>query len=204
MLKRALPALALTLAALFLIDRASLLIAPCSEYSGQQRDQKSSNNDNCAVREGVIVAGIERSSETKPEIWTVLATIAIAVFTLTLWLSSEKMWRVTRISTIAARRAANAAIRQAKAAEDALTQLERPYIFVFGVKQIFQDQSRNDFFVTYTVANFGKLPAIIERSTIVASPQARPSCRTDVTSWRPQSWRPEKSGLIFENISRKK
>src|SRR5262249_43507189 len=38
--------------------------APCSEYSGQQRDQKSSNNDNCAVREGVIVAGIERSSET--------------------------------------------------------------------------------------------------------------------------------------------
>ena len=97
---------------------------------------------------------------------------------LTLWLSTEKMWRVTRISTIAARRAANAAIRQAKAAEDALTQLEKPYIFVFGVKQIFQDQSTNDFFVTYTVANFGKLPpAIIEGSTIVASPQARSSCR---------------------------
>src|SRR5690242_11147579 len=116
--------------ALVLIDRASLLIAPCGTGGGGYSDQKNPNDDNCSVREGIVITGIEWLSDRSPETWTAIASFAIAIFTWTLWQSSEKLWRISRISTIAARRAANASRRsadastkQAKAAEDALTQL---------------------------------------------------------------------------------
>jgi hypothetical protein len=107
---------------------------------------------------------------------TAFATVAVAVFTWTLWQSSEKMWRVTRISTLAARQSARAAIRQAKIAEDALIKLERPYVFIFGVKSILHNKDAGEFFVTYTVSNFGKLPAIISGAWIdwVISEKAEP------------------------------
>jgi hypothetical protein len=95
MLKRWAIAAIVAVAALFLIDRASLLVAPCSEYGSSQDNQKSANDDNCAVHEGIIVAGIERLFETPPDVWTALATIAIAGFTWTLWQSNEKMWKLT-------------------------------------------------------------------------------------------------------------
>jgi hypothetical protein len=62
-----------------------------------------------------------------------LATIAIAGFTLTLWQSNERMWKVTRASVIASRRAANAAARQAKLAQDEFTATHRPRILVRGI-----------------------------------------------------------------------
>jgi hypothetical protein len=118
-------------------------------------------------------------------------TIVLAVSTIGLWFSTRKLWqagdtqirtsrdiaalqaRQTRVSIREFRRSADAADESAKAAHiqakiasDALTQLERPYIFVFGVRQIFQDEESKDFYVSYTVANFGKLPAIIEGAWI--------------------------------------
>jgi hypothetical protein len=95
MLKRIMIALAITIAALAFIDRVSLLVAPCGPGGGAYSDQKSPNDDNCATREGIVIAGIEWLREQTPEFWTVLATIAVAVFTWTLWLSTDKMWRVT-------------------------------------------------------------------------------------------------------------
>jgi hypothetical protein len=35
-------------------------------------------------------------------------------------------------------------------------------VFIFGVRGIRQDKTSGDFFVEYTVANYGKMPAIIE------------------------------------------
>jgi hypothetical protein len=61
-----------------------------------------------------------------------------------------------------ARQNANAASQQARAAEAALTQLERPYLFIFGVRAIKQGAESSSFFVEYTIANYGKMPAIIE------------------------------------------
>lgn len=66
----------------------------------------------------------------------------------------------------AAQKSAAAAAKQAKSAEDALTQLERPYLFVFGVRGIRQDAETREFFVEYTVANYGKMPAIIEDPSV--------------------------------------
>jgi hypothetical protein len=122
-----------TAVALFLIDRLSLPFAPCSEHRTVQSDQETPNNDNCAVHEGLIIAGMERLAEIKPEVWTALATIAIAVFTLTLWLSSEKMWRVTRISAIATRRSALAARKAVDAAREEFHSTHRPRIRIKAV-----------------------------------------------------------------------
>jgi hypothetical protein len=79
-------------------------------------------------------------------------------------------------STRAAQRAATASTRQAKAAEDALTLLERPYIFIFGVHRFDFDDETKEWFVEYTVANYGKMPGIIEMPHIgfVIDNQARP------------------------------
>jgi hypothetical protein len=69
---------------------------------------------------------------------------------------------ITNRATNAAVMSADAAIRQAKVAESTLAQLERPYVFIFGVRGIKYDKSLRDFFVEYMVANYGKMPAIIE------------------------------------------
>ena len=66
----------------------------------------------------------------------------------------------------AAEGAASAATKQAKIAEATLTQLERPYVFIFDVKEFGFDPETSEFFVEYSVANYGKMPAIIEGAYI--------------------------------------
>lgn len=62
--------------------------------------------------------------------------------------------------------AAAAATRQAKVAEDSLTKLERPYIFIFNLSPLSVDELEEGdgaiLSVTYSVANYGKIPAIIK------------------------------------------
>lgn len=67
------------------------------------------------------------------------------------------------IAARAAKRSAIASVTQAKIARDTLTKVQRPWIFVFGVKFL---ETRNDVagitpFVEYTVANYGQTPAIV-------------------------------------------
>lgn len=187
MLKRIAIALLITILALALIDRASLFVAPCGPGGGSYSDQKGYEKDDCATHEGIIVAGIEWLFDSPPEIWTALASLMIAVFTGTLWYSTDKLWRsgekqirlsraialrqrldtqeqlrIAKEAADAAKDAAEASAQQVKIAENALTQLERPYVFIFGVRGIKQDKSSQEFFVEYTVANYGKMPAIIE------------------------------------------
>jgi hypothetical protein len=153
MLKRIAVAMIATFAALFVVDRTSLLIAPCGEYSSAEGNQKPADNDNCTVREGIIVAGIERLRETPPDVWTALATIAIATFTLTLWLSTEKMWEVTKRST--------------EIAERALTELEAPFVVVkitapgfakpAGLGVTYMGQVP----INFSFINYGRTPALM-------------------------------------------
>jgi hypothetical protein len=67
-------AVVIMILAVTLIDRASLLIAPCSTGGGGYSDQKSTNDDNCAIREGIIIAGFEWLTERSPETWTALSS----------------------------------------------------------------------------------------------------------------------------------
>jgi hypothetical protein len=151
MLRRIAIALAITIAALALIDRASLIVAPCGPGGGGYSDQKGYEDDNCATREGIVVAGIEWLRQQPPEVWAAISSILIAIFTGTLWYSTDKLWRAgerqirtsrqiaaiqarqTRVSNREAIRAADAAAKGAKAAElnaEAVIDAARARIFV--------------------------------------------------------------------------
>src|SRR6185437_16196443 len=83
--------------ALLVIDRASLLVAPCGSGGGGYSEHKNPNDNNCAERQGVIIAGFWWLYDEPPEFWTAIASIAIAFFTWTLWRSGEKTTRLTRM-----------------------------------------------------------------------------------------------------------
>lgn len=111
-----------------------MLVAPCGPGGGSRVGQEGYQDDNCATREGIIIAGIEWLREQPPEAWTALSSLLIAIFTGTLWYSTDKLWRAgdrqivtsrkiaavqarqTRVSNREAQRAANAAERSARAA----------------------------------------------------------------------------------------
>jgi hypothetical protein len=61
----------------------------------------------------------------------------------------------------AAHQAAEAGTRQARIAEESFAKLERPYVFIFGVRKFETERTRLVPFVRYSVANYGKTPAII-------------------------------------------
>ena len=107
----------------------------------------------------------------------------VADFTAVLALSTIILWIVTwqagirqsrdmKASIAAAEKAAMGAMIGARAAqksadvsEKAFSNLERPYIFAFGIQRLEADtEYAGGFepFVTYNVANYGKTPAIIE------------------------------------------
>jgi hypothetical protein len=85
-----------------------------------------------------------------------------------------------RRSAIAARRAADASIRQARIAETALTQLERPHMFIWGIRSsvpsmVFTSSTRpndepkvvrDNAHFNYSVSNGGKLAGVIETVSI--------------------------------------
>jgi hypothetical protein len=112
-----------------------------------------------------------------------VALALIALFVLGLWRSLSRLLHANQRqleraagaaaeqaafiarSVAAAADAAAASRRHAVTAERALEELERPYLFVFGVKYLKIDAERAgelEPFVEYTVANYGKTPAIVE------------------------------------------
>jgi hypothetical protein len=112
-----------------------------------------------------------------------VAMALIALFVLGLWRSTSRLLHISRRqlesvqgaaaeqsalisrSVAAATEAAAASRRHAATAQRALEELERPYLFVFGVKYLKIDAERSgelEPFVEYTVANYGKTPAIVE------------------------------------------
>lgn len=78
------------------------------------------------------------------------ATIAIAAFTYTVKKSTDKLWSATQ--------------RSATIAERALTELERPWIFIELVPELRgnQDDEFEEPYAVFDIANHGRGPAIIE------------------------------------------
>jgi hypothetical protein len=91
-----------------------------------------------------------------------LVMVGFAQAGLFLW-QLRYMGKGMKDATIAARaaqRSAVATIAQAKVARDSAIKLQRPYIFVFGVSELLA--TTTEFYVNYTVANYGAIPAILE------------------------------------------
>jgi hypothetical protein len=102
--------------------------------------------------------------------WLVLSTIGLGISTVMLWGAGEKQFRHARRSSAIQSRDMKASIavaeRSASAAERALRDLERPWIFVFDQSRATRDPETDEFFIEYTVANYGKLPAIISQPLV--------------------------------------
>jgi hypothetical protein len=112
-----------------LINQLSLFIAPCN-YSADtiREDYKKNNPSNyeCSAKDGIIFEGIALFAKIPPEGWTAIFSGLIALFTLTLWISTDRLWRTSREharhlerSVKVATRGALATEKAAKAAEDA-------------------------------------------------------------------------------------
>jgi hypothetical protein len=168
MLKRAayfaLFLVALMAAALVLERTSSPFFQKCINENEDSNNQSAAKENPAAF--GIVAIYVRCSGrfiDRHDAAITALATIIIAAFTFTLWQSSEKMWKVTRVSAFAAERAADASIRQAIIAEETLTKIQRPYVFIYDVIGILPGVTEHmDGHVPYTVANLGQTPAIIE------------------------------------------
>lgn len=90
-----------------------------------------------------------------------------------------------KIAALAAKDSANAAIRQARTAEESFANLERPYIYVFGIKglECDFDQMEPYDFLKYSVANYGKTPASLESSCLRISIGTSPEVPVTVRPW---------------------
>jgi hypothetical protein len=119
----------------------------------------------------------------RPTDWLlVLFTAILALYTSRLYQATAGLFTATKGLESAARKqsedtaeslrlaaiAANAAAKAAGIAERALTDAERPYVFVFGVTHFTFDPDKHyrEPCVQYSVANYGKTPAIIDYITV--------------------------------------
>jgi hypothetical protein len=95
---------ALIAAALLIIDRVSRLFAPCAVYypSGNY-DAGGAYQNHCALYRGVISAGAALVADLDTGTWTAIATLAIAIFTYTLYRETNRQARLTRESIDLAR-----------------------------------------------------------------------------------------------------
>ena len=113
---------------------------------------------------------------------TALATVAIGAFTFTLYRATDRLWqagerqiKVAGDAANAAEKAASAAQRSAEVAEDTLTKVQRPYLFIYDVIGIRPGITEHiDGHIPYAVANLGHTPAIIERVEARISKGAEP------------------------------
>lgn len=107
------------------IDWASSFIMPCDVYYADTEQEKYNQSDNrCPFRGGVVGAGFEKIGSWGPEVWTAFATIAVAAFTFTLWLSTNRLWEAGKRQVQVAEKAL---IGSTKATE-MLASMERPYV----------------------------------------------------------------------------
>jgi hypothetical protein len=136
-------------------------------------------------------------------------SIAVAVFTFTLWRSTHKLWETTRESVLAAKQAA-----------EALPTVERAYVFMvpdlkFGDQTIPHSSGignrYNSVSVHFKIENHGKTPAAVEsvyvRLDVLAEP---PDNRTHLISnilsgemivRSDDAWFPEEINPVIRNIS---
>ena len=97
------------------------------------------------------------------------ATIVIAAFTTVLGVFTVKLAYFTKKSV--------------RIAERALTDLERPYIYIFGAKGVELESGNPNWFLKYSVANYGRTPATIETISTKISVGALPENPAAIAGW---------------------
>jgi hypothetical protein len=116
------------------------------EKSNNANQNERGSDQGCAEYEGIIIAGVEHLKAVKPEWWSALGAIVVAVFTGTLWWSTDRLQNTTA-------RALEASTR----ATETLANIERAYLT--GGGDIVRWAARKSFRVD--VANYGKTAAFL-------------------------------------------
>lgn len=133
--------------------------------ANHQQDSSAVNNDFA----GVTLVTWARDNHDAIE---ALSAIGSVIFALVLTISTVGLWIVTRGGADSTKNAAKAAEKSAHVAERALTELERPWVFIYGVYELIADPITSDRqrpYCNYTVANHGRFPAIIQNVLVAFS-----------------------------------
>ena len=144
-------------------------------YSNSAGHKQSPGDDLLRIVFWLVVDAIERHRD----LWLVLETLVIALFTGTLWWSTRRLWQTSRehaahmeASLHIARESAKAAQASAEAANrsaEALPALERAYLDleVNPLTANIINTHINSPIITYRFANHGKTPAILKHFSFV-------------------------------------
>ncbi len=120
---------------------------------------------------------------------TAVATAAIALFTWTLWQSSEKMWGVTKVSADAAVEAADAAIAVERARFFIVIEHHNLPEVIINAESRGVLAGGENFSIRYRFQNYGKTPGIIKALTVdsmIATDAVEPSHHPVVISEFPE------------------
>jgi hypothetical protein len=121
--------------------------------------------------------------------WLLAAlTFFLVVFTYRLWRSTDKLWVAGEKQIAVARDSADAAKEAADAARDQtlnFAKLERPYLYIFNARGLNIDHDQEDpfHFLNYSVANYGKTPALVETASIGINVGVAPKQPDAVVGW---------------------
>ncbi len=169
MLRVILTAIASLLVSIFVFlwaeDQVALSFQAC--ISQHEREQSSTdihkNSDNIVLVVKARISCSIRLIDRHNGFFALLAALLVTVFTGVLSYFTISLAKSTRVAADAAKHAAMAAVTQARVAEDTLTKIQRPYIYIFGVAKMAGIDTQS---LKYTVANYGQSSAIITRINV--------------------------------------
>jgi hypothetical protein len=118
-----------------------------------------------------------------------ILTFFLVLFTYRLWRSTDKLWAAGEKQIAVARDSADAAKEAADAARDQtlnFAKLERPYLYIFNARGLNIDQDQEDPFhyLNYSVANYGKTPALVESASIGVNVGVAPKEPDAAVGWQ--------------------
>jgi hypothetical protein len=117
-----------------------------------------------------------------------ILTFFLVLFTYQLCRSTDKLWLAGEKQIAVARDSADAAKEAADAARDQtlnFAKLERPYLYIFNARGLNIDDDREDPFhyLSYSVANYGKTPALVESASIGINVGPAPKQPDPILGW---------------------
>jgi hypothetical protein len=160
---------------LAITNKISILIAPCNQFSNAKSHQDKEDNTpdyECAAKDGVILQGVSVLAKIPPEWLGAISSIFIAIFTLTLWIATDRLWRISLIHARHTNRSVNAAQTSADAAKEtadftrkSVISSQRAWLtaeisLVKGQEQIVFSQDGAVLPIRIDIKNIGNSPAI--------------------------------------------
>jgi hypothetical protein len=145
-----------------------LIVARLSGSQGEICYEAKPDHENCAQYNLAALLLIEAAKLLNDYgvALTAIATVAVALFTWTLWQSNEKMWGVTKIAADAARKSADASFAAERARFFIIIEHHNLKEIIANVESRGNLADGENFSIRYRLQNYGKTPGIIRELTL--------------------------------------